>query len=104
MGSTWAGPHGPSKPSKKSKSFRKLTHCWKTCSHTHTHITARPGSPSCRLRVPPASRDRNQTPETRLLVNFARLGTKTEFLMTFLDDSAWFCVEELKKHVFQCKK
>ena len=36
--------------------------------------------------------------------NFACFGSKTEFLMKFLDDSAWFCVEELKKHVvFQSK-
>ena len=36
-------------------------------------------------------------PETRLLVNFACFGFKTEFLMKFLNDSAWFCVEEPKK-------
>ena len=28
--------------------------------------------------------------------NFARFGSKTEFLTKFLNDSAWFCVEELK--------
>ena len=39
-------------------------------------------------------------PETRLLVNFARFGSKTEFLIKFLDDSAWFCVEKLTKHSF----
>ena len=43
-------------------------------------------------------------PETRLLVNFACFGSKTEFLMEFLDDSAWFCVEELKTHVFVHQK
>ena len=42
-------------------------------------------------------------PETRVLVNFARFGVKTEFLMKFLDDSAWFCVEELKKYGFPLK-
>ena len=39
-------------------------------------------------------------PETRLVVNFARFGSKTEFLTKFLDDSAWFCVEEIKNIVF----
>ena len=29
-----------------------------------------------------------------------KLGFKTEFLMKFLDDSAWFCVEKLRKHIF----
>ena len=56
------------------------------------------GSPGSRLRVPPASGDRDQMPETRVLVDFACFGSKTEFLMKFLDDSAWFCVEESKKH------
>ena len=42
-------------------------------------------------------------PETRVLVNFARFGSKTEFLMKFLNDSAWFCVEELKKQGFPLK-
>ena len=35
--------------------------------------------------------------------NFARFGFKTEFCMKFLDDSAWFCVEMLKKHGFETK-
>ena len=39
-------------------------------------------------------------PETRVLVNFAPFGFKTVFLIKFLDDSAWFCFEELRKHVF----
>ena len=58
------------------------------------------GSPSSHLRVPPASGDRNQMPETRLLINFARFRSKTEFLMKFLDDSAWFCVKKSNKHCF----
>ena len=32
--------------------------------------------------------------------NFACFGFKTEFLTKFLDDSAWFCLEKLKNHVF----
>ena len=35
--------------------------------------------------------------------NFACFGFKTDFLMKFLNDSAWFCLEKLKKHVFQPK-
>ena len=31
--------------------------------------------------------------------NFARFGSKTKFLTKFLDDSAWFLLEKLKKHV-----
>ena len=54
----------------------------------------------------PASGDRDQMPETRVFwCNFACFGCKTEFLMKFLDldDSAWFCVEELKKDCFSIK-
>ena len=29
--------------------------------------------------------------------NFARFGSKTKLLKNVLDDSAWFCVEKLKK-------
>ena len=29
--------------------------------------------------------------------NFARFGSKTDFLRKFLNDSAWFCVEKLEK-------
>ena len=29
--------------------------------------------------------------------------TETDFLMKWLDDSAWFCMEELKKHSFEIK-
>ena len=36
--------------------------------------------------------------------NFARFGSRTKFLKKFLDDSAWFCVERLKKHSFETKK
>ena len=36
--------------------------------------------------------------------NFACFGSKTEFLTKFLDDSAWFCVEKLKKHGSETKK
>ena len=31
-------------------------------------------------------------------------GFKSKFLMKFLDDSAWFCVEKLKKHAILNKK
>ena len=30
--------------------------------------------------------------------------SKTDCLMKFLDDSAWFCMEKLKKHNFETKK
>ena len=36
--------------------------------------------------------------------NFVCFGVKIEFLMKFLNDSAWFCVEKLKKHGFDTKK
>ena len=36
--------------------------------------------------------------------NFACFNSKTEFLTKFLNDSAWFCVEKLKKHGFETKK
>ena len=39
-------------------------------------------------------------PETRVLVNFARFESQTEFLMEFLDDSAWFCLEKFKNQDF----
>ena len=35
--------------------------------------------------------------------NFAHFGSKTDFLMKFLDDSAWFCLEKLKNMFFQGK-
>ena len=35
--------------------------------------------------------------------NFACFGTKTKFLTKFLDDSAWFLLEKLKKHVILTK-
>ena len=35
--------------------------------------------------------------------NFARFGSKTKFLTKFLDDSAWFLLEKLKKHVILTK-
>ena len=38
-----------------------------------------------------------------LWFNFVCFGSKTEFLTKFLDDSAWFCVEKLKKHGFGTK-
>ena len=38
-------------------------------------------------------------PETRLLTTCQ----KTEFLIKFLNDSAWFCVEELRSLVFRRK-
>ena len=31
----------------------------------------------------------------------AHFGSKTGFLMKFLNDSAWLCLEKLKEHVFQ---
>ena len=40
---------------------------------------------------------------SKVRVNFARSGSKTDFLMKFLDDSAWFRLETLKKHVFSIK-
>ena len=36
-------------------------------------------------------------------LGFPYFGFQTDFLMEFLDDSAWFCLEKLKKHVFQPK-
>ena len=30
--------------------------------------------------------------------------SKTDLLMTFLNDSAWFCMEKLKKHSFETQK
>ena len=36
------------------------------------------------------------TPNGDFWLNFARFGTKAEFLTKFLNDSAWFCVEKLK--------
>ena len=30
--------------------------------------------------------------------------SKIDLLMKFLDDSAWFCMEKLKKHSFETKK
>ena len=30
--------------------------------------------------------------------------TKADFLIKFLDDSAWFCMEKLKKHSFETKQ
>ena len=36
--------------------------------------------------------------------NFAHFGSQTEFLTKFPDDSAWLCVEKLKKHGFETKK
>ena len=35
--------------------------------------------------------------------NFVRLGSKIDFLRSFPDDSAWFCVEESKNIVFPKK-
>ena len=32
-----------------------------------------------------------------------KIGFKIQFLTKFLDDSAWFCVERLKKHSFETK-
>ena len=32
------------------------------------------------------------------------IGFKIEFLTTNLNDSAWFCIEKLKKHSFETKK
>ena len=54
------------------------------------------GSPSLRRQKPDA---RNQT-FGRILHFF---GFKIRFLVKFLDDSAWFCVEESKKHSFSVK-
>ena len=34
---------------------------------------------------------------------FAHFGSETDFLMKFLDDSAWFCLEKLKKRVVSTK-
>ena len=36
--------------------------------------------------------------------NFACFGFKNEFLTKFLNDSAWFCVEKLKKQGFETQK
>ena len=33
-----------------------------------------------------------------------QIGFNILFLAKFLDDSAWFCVEKLKKHVFETNK
>ena len=35
--------------------------------------------------------------------NFACFGSQTEFVTKFLDDSAGFCLEKLKKHGFDTK-
>ena len=39
-------------------------------------------------------------PDFRLLVEFCMFWVQICFLMKFLDDSAWFCVEESKNIVF----
>ena len=36
--------------------------------------------------------------------NFAHFGSKTDFLMKFIDDSAWLCLEKLKKRGFETNK
>ena len=36
-------------------------------------------------------------------LSFARFGSKTCFLIKFLNDSAWFLLEKLKKHIFSTK-
>ena len=41
---------------------------------------------------------------SHFLTNFAHFGFKIDFLTKFLDDSAWFRVEKLKKHGFETKK
>ena len=42
--------------------------------------------------------------EVKLLVNFARFESITDALRKIIDDSAWFCVEKLKKHGFETPK
>ena len=41
--------------------------------------------------------------KVRFFFNFARFGSKTEFLTKFLDDSAWFCLEKLNNMFFSIK-
>ena len=36
--------------------------------------------------------------------NFARFGSKADFLRKIPDDSAWFCLEKLKNHGFEIKQ
>ena len=38
-----------------------------------------------------------------VFVRLPHFGSKIDCLMKFLDDSAWLCLEKLKKHVFQLK-
>ena len=42
-------------------------------------------------------------PRSGFWSNFACFGSKTYFLMQFLNDSAWFCMEKVKKHSFETK-
>ena len=64
-------------------------------------MAAHLGSPSSRLRVPPASGARNQMPETRLLVKFRMFRFQNWLLRYFHNGSAWFCVEESKNKVLR---
>ena len=43
-------------------------------------------------------------PKSDFWSHFARFGSKTDFLIKFPNDSAWFCLEELQKHAFLSKK
>ena len=60
-----------------------------------------------KLDRPPTVADRPPTartcPISDFWSNFACFGFKAGFLKTFLNDSAWFCLEKLKKHGFEIK-
>ena len=39
-----------------------------------------------------------------VFLRFPHFGSKTDFLIKLLNDSAWFCMEKLKKHSFETPK
>ena len=41
--------------------------------------------------------------DSRLLIEFCMFWVQNVFLMKFLDVSAWFCLEKLKKHGLRTK-
>ena len=50
------------------------------------------------------SREGPDITEVRVLVQFCKFHFKNEFFTKFLNDSAWFCVEKLKKQGYETNK
>ena len=55
-------------------------------------------------RPPESGRKTHKTlAKSEFWLNFTCFGFKIKFLTKFLDDSAWFCVEKLRKHGLETK-